>query len=1036
MKYYLPLIISTIRLSTFPRKSLSGLDKRLKTNYITMNKIINLLSVFCFIAVIATSCEKEPILEVSLSSFNFSDQGSSQTISFSTNKDWSASVSGGSWCTISPASGSSDVKSITVSVTANDTYDDRSATITITAEELTKVITISQPKNKAILLTKGRYEVGTTGGVISVELRANIEYDVTIPTDNQSWITNTTTKGLVTSNLTFAIAANATYDSRQGKIIIKEKTSTLSDTVYVSQTQKDAIILTSKTHNVADTAITISVEMKSNVTYLVTIPTAAQLWITQAQTKALKTEQLQFNIARNTAFQPRSAEIIVRQSLLTLADTLYINQDKAPSMPIVTTYDAFNVTTSSFSIRGNVTADGGALVLTRGACWSKNENPTIEDTKISNGDGTGIFTTELKGLEQSTTYFVRAYATNRAGTGYGNSITIKTFEGLIIDVDGNTYPTVKIGTQTWMAENLKTTKYRNGDLIGTTIPATLNISEENTPKYQWAYLGNESNVATYGRLYTWYAAVDRRNICPTGWHLPTDTEWTTLTTYLGGTSVAGGKLKETGIVNWQSPNKDATNSSSFTALPGGRHFNQEPTFDDIGTVGHWWSSTENYPYSPWARTIYNNSSHVNRHTTAWSIGFSVRCVKGEAIYTPSISTTAAIDITSTSATIGGNITSDGGSIITAKGVCWSTNQTPTTNNSKTNEGVNNGNFISSIDSLLPGTRYYVRAYADNIAGTAYGNEETFVTNTTIPTITTTTTTTLITSTGFTSGGNVISDGGSIVTVRGVCWSTSPNPTILDSKSIDGSGLGSFTSTITCLTPRTTYNIRAYATNRDGTAYGNSISLFTGQLFNPDLTYGTLTDIEGNIYKTILIGTQTWMAENLKTTKYRNGDLIGTTIPTTLNISEENTPKYQWAYLGNELNIDPHGRLYTWYAATDSRNICPTGWHLPSDTELTTLRTYLGGTSVAGGKLKETVTNHWRTPNTEATNSSGFTALPSGLRFNNGTFRNNSYYGYWWSSTESSLSFAWSLDLYYNLSNAYRDVHDKRYGYSVRCVRDN
>lgn len=112
-----------------------------------MNNIINFLSVFCIIALIATSCEKEPILEVSQSSFTISDQGSSQTISFSTNKDWSASISGGTWCTISPASGSSDVKSITVTVTANDTYDDRSATITIKAEELTKVITGNTSKN-------------------------------------------------------------------------------------------------------------------------------------------------------------------------------------------------------------------------------------------------------------------------------------------------------------------------------------------------------------------------------------------------------------------------------------------------------------------------------------------------------------------------------------------------------------------------------------------------------------------------------------------------------------------------------------------------------------------------------------------------------------------------------------------------------------------------------------------------------------------------------------------------------------------------
>src|SRR5688500_14669040 len=116
----------------------------------------------------------------------------------------------------------------------------------------------------------------------------------------------------------------------------------------------------------------------------------------------------------------------------------------------------------------------------------------------------------------------------------------------VTDIEGNVYHTVTIGTQVWMAENLKTTKYRNGDLIGTTIPATLDISSESAPKYQWAYNGEESIVATYGRLYTWYAVTDSRNVCPTGWHVPSDAEWTTLTTYLGGESVAGDKLKENG----------------------------------------------------------------------------------------------------------------------------------------------------------------------------------------------------------------------------------------------------------------------------------------------------------------------------------------------------------------------------------------------------------------------------------------------------------------------------------------------------------
>src|SRR5664280_2965928 len=119
------------------------------------------------------------------------------------------------------------------------------------------------------------------------------------------------------------------------------------------------------------------------------------------------------------------------------------------------------------------------------------------------------------------------------------------------DGDGNLYNTITIGTQVWMAENLKATKYLNGEIIGTT---TANILEESSPKYQWAYGNDENNVPTYGRLYTWYAVTDSRSVCPTGWHVPIDTEWNALTTYLGGESVAAGKQKETGTTHWTTPN--------------------------------------------------------------------------------------------------------------------------------------------------------------------------------------------------------------------------------------------------------------------------------------------------------------------------------------------------------------------------------------------------------------------------------------------------------------------------------------------------
>jgi uncharacterized protein (TIGR02145 family) len=198
----------------------------------------------------------------------------------------------------------------------------------------------------------------------------------------------------------------------------------------------------------------------------------------------------------------------------------------------------------------------------------------------------------------------------------------------VTDIDGNVYHTIAIGTQIWMVENLKTTRYRNGDFIPTTTPSTFNISNETSPKYQWAYFGNNSNIATYGRLYTWASVVDIRNISPIGWHVPTDAEWTTLTTNLGGESIAGGKLKENGTIHWHSPNTGATNEKSFTALPSGFR-NPDGWYNSIGFNCSWWSSTESESdtVSAYLRTILFNDSIIFR-PMCWRLhGFSVRCIK-------------------------------------------------------------------------------------------------------------------------------------------------------------------------------------------------------------------------------------------------------------------------------------------------------------------------------------------------------------------------------------------------------------------------
>ena len=199
------------------------------------------------------------------------------------------------------------------------------------------------------------------------------------------------------------------------------------------------------------------------------------------------------------------------------------------------------------------------------------------------------------------------------------------------------------------------------------------------------------------------------------------------------------------------------------------------------------------------------------------------------------------------------------------------------------------------------------------------------------------------------------------------------------------------------------------------------------------TTGTVTDIDGNVYPTVTIGNQVWMAANLKTTKYRNG----TVIPVV-------TDSIQWStlttaascYANNDLNkVSIYGRFYNFYAVTDSlNNIAPTGWHVPTDADWTTLINYLG-TSTAGGKLKSTGTSLWDSPNTGATNETGFNGIPGGDRSNSGAYHYMGMYACWWSTTAASSTEAWEYVLTYNSSGYVRMQYSKGLGLSVRCVKD-
>ena len=232
-------------------------------------------------------------------------------------------------------------------------------------------------------------------------------------------------------------------------------------------------------------------------------------------------------------------------------------------------------------------------------------------------------------------------------------------------------------------------------------------------------------------------------------------------------------------------------------------------------------------------------------------------------------------------------------------------------------------------------------------------------------------------------------------------------------------------------------------NSTQTLPGDGTITFTGTYVEEGS--GTVTDIDGNVYQTVTIGTQVWMAENLKVTHYRNGDPIP-------NVTDAGT----WSGLttgayceqdNNPANVATYGRLYNWYAVTDSRNIAPTGWHVPTDEEIKQLEIYLGMSQTEadaamrwrgtdeGGKLKETGTTHWSSPNTGATNESGFTALPGGYRRNSGTFRGEGNIADFWCSMEYNESNAWRHSLQYNTAQVFRGFYAKEGGLSIRCVKD-
>ena len=702
-------------------------------------------------------------------------------------------------------------------------------------------------------------------------------------------------------------------------------------------------------------------------------------------------------------------------------------------VPTLTTTAVTSVTLTSAISGGNITADGGGTVTARGTCWGTQLNPTIANSKTSDQTGIGSFISNISGLLPATTYHIRAYATNSAGTAYGNDISFLTgaiavptltttaitgitmtsaISGGNITSNGGGAVTVSgICWATTTGPTVTSFKTTDGTLTGS-FTSNLTSLTAATTYYVRAYATNSAGTG-YGTEISFTTSLI---VVPT---LTT----TAVTAITATTASSGGNISASGGAN-------VTAKGVCWSLTPNPTISNALTSDGTG-IGVFTSS------------ITGLTAGATYHLRAYAINSAGPAYGSDVTFTTSapvaatVTTTAVTAITTTTAATGGNVTADGFSAVTAKGVCWSTSANPTISGSKTTDGTGIGTFVSNLTGLTAGTIYHVRAYATNGVTTSYGADVQFTTTAIGLATLTTTAGTSITAISAISGGNITSDGNGAVTARGVCWATTATPMLgVGNFTTDATGTGSFVSTIGGLTGGTVYYIRAYATNTAGTAYGNQQTILT-----------KLADDDGNTYNTVVIGTQIWMAENLKTTKYFGGAAI-TRVSLDATWATLTTPGYDW--FGDDVAAKPvYGALYNWFAVNGG-NLCPTGWKVPADIDYRTLETFLGipSDTVAlygwrgtvgrvGEKLKNTTGWDLVVNGVNGTNTSGFTALPGGYRYwFNGTFQGESMTSYWWTSTENTndLTQAWYRQLSATQNLVYRGVVEKQAGKYVRCVK--
>ena len=657
------------------------------------------------------------------------------------------------------------------------------------------------------------------------------------------------------------------------------------------------------------------------------------------------------------------------------------------AIPAVITTATTGVTASSAESGGDVTRDGGASVTARGVCWSTTSNPTTSNSKTTDGEGIGSFTSCITGLTPETEYHVRAYAINSAGTAYGSdraftttaaalptvsttavtSVTSSSAEsgGNVTDDGGATVTARGVCWSTSANPTTADDKTTNDTGTGSFTSSITGLSPGTT--YHVRAYATNSVGTSYGSDVPFTTSKTAPTVTTT-----VISAITTSTAASGGnvTSDGGAPVTARGVC-WSTSANPTTANDKTTNGTGAGSFTSSITGLNPGTTYHLRSYATNS-----VGTSYGSDVPFTTSKTA-----------------PTVTTTAISAITTSTAASGGNVTSDGGASITARGVCWSTSANPTTAITKTTNGTGTGSFTSSITGLSSGTPYHVRAYATNSQGTSYGSDLIFTTSTIAPTLTTTAVSS-VTSTSALSGGNVTADGGASITARGVCWSTSANPTTANDKTTNGTGTGIFTSSITGLSSGTPYHVRAYATNSLGTSYGSDATFTTSTTAPTVITTvisaittstatsgGNVTSAGGNSVTARGVCWSTSANPTTANDKTTNGTGTGIFTSSITGLSP-GTPYHVRAYATNSLGTS-YGSDATFTTSTTAPTVTTTVISAITTSTATSGGnvTSAGGDSVTARGVCWSTSANPTTANDKTTNGTGtgsFTSLITGL----------------------------------------------------------